>query len=236
VADVGRDVAALPETIATSLTSGPFGVIAAVVARDGRHLADVLGKTIPRIHGVENVRCELALDVLRFESTWAVLREALPSANPARDRGALDRLDVAIVDAMEDSARSSYRAIASRLGVSEATIRARIKRMHSERLVRFRAVCDAEAFAMTASAYVRVQVRDGRIDEVAAGLLACERVSVLIRTLGDFDFVSVVQARSREQLIDAVIGEIAGVPGVRRTDTSEIWRLLKHSYALTRVL
>jgi DNA-binding Lrp family transcriptional regulator len=236
VIDVGEDVAALAETIATSVTSGPFGVIAAVVARDGRHLADVLGKTLPRIHGIQDVRCEMALDVLRFESTWAVLREPIRSACPPRDGGALDQVDLAIVEAMQESGRSSYRRVASVLRLSEATIRARIARLQSERVVRFQAVCDAIAFAMTASAYVRIQVQDGRVDEVAAGLLACERVTVLMRTLGDFEFVAVVQARSREQLIDTILTEISEIAGVHRTDTSEIWRLLKHSYPMTRVL
>jgi Lrp/AsnC family transcriptional regulator for asnA, asnC and gidA len=235
--DVGGDLAQMDEAIAVSIATGPYGVIVAVVARDGRHLADILGKRIPRIAGVEDVRCELALDVMRFGSTWALLCGGPPCTQPPDAGEHLDELDVASLRVLEDrGARTSYRRVAAQLGVADATVRARLRRMETERLVRFQAVCDAEAFGMTASAYVGIQVQGGRVDEVADHLLARSEISTLVRCLGDYHFVSVVQAPDRQTLIDTVLTGIATTPGVRRIETSEIWRLMKHTYALTHVL
>jgi len=52
----------------------------------------------------------------------------------------VDDLDRGIIEALQESGRESFRRIASRLGVSEATVRARYARLTSEGILQVVAV------------------------------------------------------------------------------------------------
>jgi DNA-binding Lrp family transcriptional regulator len=236
IMSVGEELSRLPEVISVTVSTGRYDVIAVVLARDRPHLSRVVGVDIPAVAGVDSTRCEFAIDVLRFESKWALL--SAPSL-PTETRGApevVDDLDLSIIALLQRDARSSNRRIADELGVSEGTIRARIKRMEEERLIRIQAVSDVLAFGMGAHAYVGIQVAGGEMAKVTDGLLECADIAVVARTIGDFDFVAVVAAEDREALIGVILGRISSIPGVRHTETFESWRTLKHAYTWARLV
>jgi DNA-binding Lrp family transcriptional regulator len=236
IMDVSEALARMPEVISVTVATGRFDVIATALARDRDHLSDVVGTAIPALKGVEETRCELAIDVLRYESMWASLQAPERPVEPLDHGGAVDDLDRAIIGLLQRDARSPNRRIADDLDVSEGTIRARIRRMEDEGLIRIQAVSDVLAFGMTAHAYVGIQVAGGKLSAVAKQILACDGVEVLTRTLGDFDFFAVVAASDRNALISLIIEQIGEIPGVRHTETFESWRTLKHAYTWARLV
>ena len=58
------------------------------------------------------------------------------------DWARLDKLDQGIVEKLARDARISNRAIAAELGVTEGTIRTRVKRLQNEGLIQFTVVTD----------------------------------------------------------------------------------------------
>ena len=77
----------------------------------------------------------------------ALRRSELPQrARPPARRGpvggprAIDALDQRIIEALQANGRESFRQIAARVGVSEATIRARYTRLCSEEILQVVAV------------------------------------------------------------------------------------------------
>jgi DNA-binding Lrp family transcriptional regulator len=233
---VGEELARLPETISVTVSTGRYDVIATVLARDRGHLSDVVGVHIPSIKGVDSARCELAIDVLRFESAWALLQAPERPTEAWAATDVVDELDQSIISLLQRDARSSNRRIAEELGVSEGTIRARIRRMEDERLIRIQAVSDVVAFGLGAHAYVGIHVTGGAMSKVTKSLLRCRDIAVLTRTIGDFDFVAVIPAADREALISVILERIAAIPGVRHTETFESWRTLKHAYTWARLV
>lgn len=238
VAQVAQQIAAVPQTIFVNLHTGRYDVIAGVLARDREELGRVFGELIPKVRGVRSVRCELAVDVLRFDSSWAALgaggQGALPG--PEMPAAAGDELDLRIIGALQQDARSSNRSIAAELGVSEGTVRARLRRMEEDGLIRIRAVSNIAAFGLGAAAAVGVHVADGRIDQVAKGLAGIDGVAAIIRSLGEFDFVLILLAASRPLLLDVVLNRIQGLKGVRSTETFETAGTLKHLYTWVRLV
>lgn len=237
--DVGAEIAEIPEVISLTVTTGRCDLFAAVLARDRHDLGRVIGELIPRIPGVASVRCEVAVDVLRFASEWATLRTATALGTvprPPMETDGVDELDLAIVGELQHDARSSNRSIATALDVSEGTIRQRLRRMEDERLIRICAVSDIEAFGLTASANVGIHVRGGAIGEVGPALAAIDGVAAVVRSLGEFDFIAVVIAESRAELLRTILQAIQSIPGVRTTETFEIAAMLKHVYTWVRLV
>jgi DNA-binding Lrp family transcriptional regulator len=119
--------------------------------------------------------------------------------------------------------------------VSEGTIRARLRRLESERYIRIQAIKDVETFGLGANAFVGVHVAGGEVDAVGRALLDLPGVAVVVRSLGEFDFVAVVMAGSREGLLALLLDRLDRVAGVRSTETFENYATLKHVYTWARV-
>ncbi len=86
-------------------------------------------------------------------------------------RRRLDEVDRAIVERLSRDARISNGHIAGELGVTEGTVRARIKRMEQERLIRITAVTNIDRFRDASLAYIWIEVeRSGQARAVAASL------------------------------------------------------------------
>ncbi len=239
VHDVARELAEVPQTISVNVHTGRYDAICGVLARDPVELGHVIGQTLPRIRGVRAVRCELAIDVLRFDSAWAALDVADATGDlprPTIPPEAVDALDLQIIEALQRDARSSNRSIATALDVSEGTVRSRLRRLEDEHLVRIRAVSNVAAFGLAAGATVGIHVADGRIDEVAEQLLALDSVALVIRSIGEFDFVVIALAGTRAELLDIVLGRVQAIRGIRATETFEHAGTLKHIYTWVRLI
>jgi DNA-binding Lrp family transcriptional regulator len=238
VSQVAAEIAAIPQTTFVNLHAGRYGVICSVLAEDRLELGRVFGEVIPRVRGVRAVRCELAVDVLRFDSEWAPLDAGDQGVlgGPTIPAHAIDGQDLDIIQALQRDARASNRSIAAALAVSEGTVRARLRRMETSHLIRIRAISDLTAFGMDCGAIVGVRVTNGRIAEVADGLLKMDGIAVIIRSLGDFDFLLVILTTSREVLLDMVLRQIQGLDGVDSTEVFEIAGIAKHLYTWARLV
>jgi DNA-binding Lrp family transcriptional regulator len=239
VCDVGVDIAHVPQTIAVNVHTGRYDLICAVLAEDRAELGHVIGEAIPRISGVACVRCELAVDVLRFDSAWAMLsagRSETDLPHPTVPQGAVDDLDQQMIAALQRDARSSNRRIAGALDVSEGTVRTRLRRMEDENLLRIRAVSDVGSFGLRASATIGVHVACGRVEEAQQALSDIDGIAAIIRSLGEFDFVLILLVADRETLLDIVLNRIQSLPAIRATETFETVRTIKHVYTWVRLV
>ena len=70
VADVGRDLAKIPQILTVAVVIGPQDLEIQVVARDLPELAETLTEKIARTPGVGRMTPGLALQILKYESTW----------------------------------------------------------------------------------------------------------------------------------------------------------------------
>ena len=234
--EVGAELADIPQTISVTLAAGRYDLIVALLARDRKELSGLIGRAIPAVAGVDEVNSELALEVLRFDSMWALLGAPQQHLPPSPLEDVVDELDLSIIGLLQQDARSSNRWIAGELDVSEGTVRTRIRRMEERRLIRIQAISDVMAFGLTAHAYVGIRVEGGRVDDVADALLGRDSIAALVRSLGEFDFLAVVTASDRTALEDLILNRIGSIAGVRRTETFESWRTLKHSYNWARLV
>jgi DNA-binding Lrp family transcriptional regulator len=232
--DVAVDLAHEPETIGVFVTTGRYDLMVSMLARDNTHLATLLGLTIPTIDGVDIVRSELALDVLKYESTYASIGTDDFPTEPWAASSRVDDMDLAIVGHLREDARDSNRSIAARLGVYEGTVRYRIRRMEADNVIRIQTVCDVSAFGFESFAYLGVQVAGPLLDNTAAALKNHPAIPVLLRTIGEFELMCVIQATDRQALVN-LAAHVGAFEGVRRIEVFECLRPVKHSYTWAKL-
>jgi|TARA_R100000005_G_scaffold14778_2_gene5980 Lrp/AsnC family transcriptional regulator for asnA, asnC and gidA len=152
-------------------------------------------------------------------------------------RRRLDAIDRQIVARLSEDARISNRQIATDLGVTEGTVRARVKRMEEERQIRITAVTNIDRFRNGALAYIWIEVeRSHQVQSVAQALSGIAELGFVGEMLGRSDLLAITMVRSNEHLAEFVHQRISGIPGVRRTESTLGVNFVKHDYRMARIV
>jgi Lrp/AsnC family transcriptional regulator for asnA, asnC and gidA len=152
-------------------------------------------------------------------------------------RRKLDEVDKAIVEYLARDARVSNGQIAGALGVTEGTVRARVKRMEEEKLIRITAVTNIDRFRDATLAYIWIEVeRSDQTRSVAQALAQIEELGFVGVMLGRSDILAITMVRNTEHLAEFVHQRINIIPGVRRTDSTLGVNFLKHDYRMARIV
>ena len=145
------------------------------------------------------------------------------AVTPAR---AVDELDRRLIEALQENGRESFRRIALRLGVSEATVRARYGRLTSEGVLQVVAVTNPLGLGFE-QALVGVKT-SGPPSEVADEISHWAEADYVIVTAGRYDLVVEVVVSDRQQLL-GLTDRMRRIDGVISTETFfylEMWKQL----------
>ena len=152
-------------------------------------------------------------------------------------RAKLNDLDRAIVEQLAPDARISNRQIAAELGVTEGTVRARIKRMEQDKQIRITAITNIDRFANAALAYLWIEVeRSDQAQAVAQALAKITELGFVGIMLGRSDILAITMVRNTEHLAQFVHSRISSIDGVRRTESSLGVSFVKHDYRMARIV
>ncbi len=142
----------------------------------------------------------------------------------------IDETDRKIIGLLHENARRSNAEIARTIGVSEATVRRRIKIMVSEDVLAVRAVPDPGKFGFNASAMIGIDVQPDMLESVANALNKREEIVFLGVSTGRYDLLARLVVRDLNDLRDFLESFLAKVPGIRKTETMVLLDVKKRSY------
>jgi Lrp/AsnC family transcriptional regulator for asnA, asnC and gidA len=134
----------------------------------------------------------------------------------------VDAVDRRIVAALQRDGRRPFTSIGRELGLSEAAVRQRVARLQAAGIMQVVAVADPMTLGYQAMAMVGISVDEavGRLPEV----------SYLVLTAGSFDLLAEVVCEDHDHLLRLLSEDLAGIEGLRATETFMYLRLLKEAY------
>lgn len=141
----------------------------------------------------------------------------------------IDETDRKIISLLQEDARQSNAAIARLIGVSEATIRRRVKIMVDDGTLSIRAVPNPAKFGMNTTAMIGIDVQPDMLDKVADSLCQRDEVGFLGVSTGRYDLVTWCLVRNLEELRNFLEGYLAKLPGIRKTETLVLLDVKKRS-------
>lgn len=143
----------------------------------------------------------------------------------------LDRIDVGIIEALQNDGRLSNKELAARVGLAPSSCLERTRRLQRDGvLTGFHATVSPEALGIGLQAIVSVELADqskGAIDSFMAAMADVAEVVALFNLAGQTDYVLHVVARDTAHLRSTVMEGIAVRPDVARYRTHlvfEQWR------------
>ena len=139
----------------------------------------------------------------------------------------LDDLDKQILDCLYKDVRISNRKIAAALGITEGTVRTRIRRMQEDRLVRFTAAIDSKVYAQPVVGFIGVNVFGGKLREACDALAAFSELNFVAVMLGRYDIICTFLLAENEQLRDLLESKIPAIDGVKSTESIQALQVYK---------
>ena len=144
----------------------------------------------------------------------------------------MDELDTKIIALLQEDGRASNAGIAREVGVSEGTVRRRLRRLVDEGYVRVVAMLDPARMGYSSEALIAVQVDPDKTDMVTDDLAQLEEVSWVSITTGAYDIFAWATLQSAEALGVFLRTKVGTIPGVRRTDTFVNLAVKKRGYSI----
>ena len=147
---------------------------------------------------------------------------------PDSDLINLDEMDYAIIDLLREDGRLPYRAIARELGLTETTVRTRVKRLEESGTMRVVAVTDIEAAGYQMLLAIGVQVENRSPADVAVDLAKVPEIFSVNVVVGTHDVEVLLVAEDQEALNRLLNRILSTVPGIRRLTPSLAMDVLKN--------
>jgi Lrp/AsnC family transcriptional regulator for asnA, asnC and gidA len=151
----------------------------------------------------------------------------LDQRGPVRRARRLDAVDRGIIEALQHNGRESFRRIAATLCVSEATIRARYRRLCDDHILQVTGITNPLGLGFEAQAMVGIRT-SGPPERIADEISRWEEADYVVVTAGQFDVLVEVLCHDRRSLLD-VTNRIRALPDVITTESFlylELWKQL----------
>nr|WP_205677973.1 Lrp/AsnC family transcriptional regulator [Arthrobacter silviterrae] len=140
----------------------------------------------------------------------------------------LDEISKRIIEQLQEDGRRSYAAIAESVGLSDAAVRQRIKRLIDSKLLEIVAVTDPLRVGFTRQAMIGVRI-NGQLGDVAKALESFSEVSYIVLTAGQYDLLVEVVCEDDDHLL-RLLGRMRELPAVTSTETFMYLKLHKQRY------
>jgi Lrp/AsnC family transcriptional regulator for asnA, asnC and gidA len=138
----------------------------------------------------------------------------------------IDELDRQIIVILQQDGRTSNVDIARQIGVTEATIRKRLDRLLSQKIIRITAIPDHVQMGLPLETVIAVQLDMGNLEQIVAPLAALATVRSIKITTGEYDVILNAFFASEQDLF-LFLTDTAKIPGVRKTVTSHVLQEVK---------
>ena len=152
----------------------------------------------------------------------------MKSADTAEISQQIDDIDLKIIDILNKDASTSFVDIAKRIGVSDATVHIRVRRMMTTGVInKFTISVNNNLLGYDHLVFIGVKISPGYADQIIGDLLRVEEVLEMHELHGKFDLLLKIRARNLNQLRDIVENKICKIPHIFKTELMTVLKTEK---------
>jgi len=141
----------------------------------------------------------------------------------------LDRIDRKIIESLQADGRTPFTALARETGVSEAAVRARVRRLKEQGVIEVVAVTNPLMVGFDVMAMVGIQA-NSNLEQIADVVSEWDETSYVVILSGSFDLMVEIVCSDNQHLL-RLVQRIRDVPGVKATETFMYLDLHKQTFA-----
>lgn len=147
----------------------------------------------------------------------------------------LDELDLQLIETLSHDARLSNRKIATALGVTEGTVRGRIKKLQQDRMIAFTAITSPDLGEDNNIAFIGIQTDLDKVQTIAQNIAKMSNINGVLITIGRFNILAICLFDKLNHLHETASEKILAMPGVHHVETSIAVETLKYNSRIVRI-
>lgn len=246
--DVAEQLVARSDVRYASLITGPYDIAMELAVHTGPSRYPQVMLELQSIPGVERWYSDLLLHVYKVTHDWS--RQLLDAPEPDGvpqtvepdlavpepefcSPGHLDKVDWAILSALRDNGRASFKDVAGQLDLNESTVRRRFERMTTDGCASVVTLVPAAALGLEAETLLTISVQPAKLSAVAEALSRHRAVRYLGATLDGNSLLCEVIAESTRGLFEFTTQTLANLEGVVGWSASVELLALKRGFVET---
>ncbi len=148
---------------------------------------------------------------------------------------ALDDLDQQLIKVLSKDARVSNRKIAADLGVTEGTVRGRVKRLQQEGMIAFTAITSFGLANSAKMAIIGVQAEVDQVREVAGKIADMASINAVMITMGRFNIMAFCVFNELDDLHEIASEQILSFAGVHHVESSIAVKTVKYNARTVKI-
>ena len=139
----------------------------------------------------------------------------------------MDKLDLKIINILNENARTSLREISRKLKISLTTVANRVKKLETEGIIKgYIPLIDLDKVGLSLPTVIGIRISKGKLMEVERKISKNPHVYEIYDTTGDWDAIIVARFKNREEL-NTFIKRVLSVEHVERTMTWLVLNVVK---------
>ncbi len=143
----------------------------------------------------------------------------------------LDEIDYKILEILRRDTRTPFTEVGRDLGISDATVHVRVKKMVDEGVIkRYTIAVDEGALGRNVCGFVLINVRPGSLEEVANQLAENEEVSAVYEIHGPNDLIVKIGAGDLDEM-RALMLKIRETPNLTTSELITVFKVWKEKDA-----
>jgi Lrp/AsnC family transcriptional regulator for asnA, asnC and gidA len=120
--------------------------------------------------------------------------------------------------------------IASRLSISESTVRRRVEALTEAGVLEFVPLMSPERVGLKTQGIIGLNVELTRLEAVEEALASSPHVKYLAYVTGRYDLIMTTYFSSEDELLEFITQELAEIEGIRSAETLKVLKVTKRSW------
>jgi len=142
----------------------------------------------------------------------------------------LDEIDRKLVGALKLDGRMRYTDLASRLGVTEGTVRNRMQRLIEQGTLKVVPIIDQTKIGYRLNVWIGVRCRPGTFGRVAEELAGLHPIRYVGACTGAYDVIAEAIFLSESEMFAFLESDVPTIDGIISTESSVVLRMVKLGY------
>jgi Lrp/AsnC family transcriptional regulator for asnA, asnC and gidA len=144
----------------------------------------------------------------------------------------LDHIDVGILSWLQQDARTPFTKIAEELGISDATVHLRVRKLEDLNLIEKYTIVINDDALQRITTYVLIRVAPGSVEDVCQELSQIDEIYEVSEIHERYDILAKIRGRDLGQVRDMLIQRIRAIPHIVSSEAYTVYKTWKRDYGV----
>lgn len=142
----------------------------------------------------------------------------------------LDAVDCEMIRLLQQDGRIPNTVLAKKIGISEATVRARLNRLIQDEVIQIVAVSNPMKLGFEIVGIIRIHIDIHKMEHITRELQKLDALWFIVHTTGGTGIDAEFVVKDIQELNELIFEKINRIDGVNQTETSLILKYVKRNY------